>query len=55
MALLTTLAGSGLLNDGELTPDEGSRDERRERKAARKALRRIEQSLPPDHRYSDRL
>ena len=35
MALLTTLAGSGLLNDGELTPDEGSRDERRERKAAR--------------------
>ena len=33
MALLTTLAGSGLLNDEELTPDEGSRDERRERKA----------------------
>ena len=55
MALLITLAGSGGLNDEELTPDEGSRDERRERKAARKALRRIEQSLPPDHRYSDRL
>ena len=55
MELLTTLAGSGGLNDEELTPDEGSRDERRERKAARKALRRIEQSLPPDHRYSDRL
>ena len=55
MELLTTLAGSGGLNDEELTSDEGSRDERRERKAARKALRRIEQSLPPDHRYSDRL
>ena len=34
MALLITLAGSGGLNDEELTPDEGSRDERRERKAA---------------------
>lgn len=39
------------LADGGGGGDEGER----ERRMARRALRRMEKSLPPDHRYSDRL
>ena len=48
VALLRHLAGG---DGGDLGSDEGER----ERKMATRALRRMEKSLPPDHRYSDRL
>ena len=47
VALLRHLAGG---DEGG-----GSEEGERERRVARKALRRMEKSLPPDHRYSDRL
>ena len=50
-ALLRHLADGGGGDDDGGGSDEGER----ERKMARRALRRMEKSLPPDHRYSDRL
>lgn len=49
-ALLRHLAGGGDDEGGK-----GSEEGERERKMARRALRRMEKSLPPDHRHSDRL